>query len=691
MKESCHLRKWEHITTPQMFSQSLFSPQCWAHLPKLNLFKDSSLSQVFKVSSIVQVPNIPRDQRGSHVEDQRLARPHQVCAQHQGQVCMINFEAFQNQQHFMIQRFRSASRWIQRAFTPPPSRRGSENQDSGHSDVQLQIQESQKHVIQNVSATSRWWALIALIMSIMHFMVKGYQLSVAMFKKVKQITVMLMNVNQVSVTIIMIINQRRRQVQRRNQTRQSGQTRQSRSQYLCTFILFSALFATCILIVFRFMSFNQSLSQSSCLTAVSNSVESHHSQVLHLLPASVVTFAFRMSAAAAPQPVTEAAQLVAQSLQSMSIAHAKNEELNNLQVPMVRHALSQVESTQKDQELQRVMEMVKVNKEPSRDEHLLKCLIKSQMADHPQQWDDHCSHIRYFLSSFKYYQGDFETLHKVSQGHDRYYLVLSESEYQSWQTYGWIRPPRVSNELVGPQDQIHHAIHMLNRLGDAVNHLYYLRVAHSFMFNCHSESGHGRYYIFSGTLRSKVDDIPEITEESRARILRIVIDQDSMSYTDEVKYRKVKLRQFFKFHQIWSAETEMFNLSQTASSFMTQYVLYHESVAISNSYMSETILEIMQHPQVRLTERVIKIIRNSHPHMEALLISDGEFRQSVRELEIDRSFTVIDMRANPWEIKGSASSSMEVEGSSFKRGKRTSSSSAGSAVLTINSGRLTFG
>ena len=104
-----------------------------------------------------------------------------------------------------------------------------------------------------------------------------------MFKKVKQITVMLVNVNQVSVTIIAIINQRRRQVQGRNHSRQ---TRLSRLQYLCTFILFSALFATCIFIVFRFMSFNQSLSQSSCLTAVSNS-----SRVISLSSvASVVNF-----------------------------------------------------------------------------------------------------------------------------------------------------------------------------------------------------------------------------------------------------------------------------------------------------------------------------------------------------------------------------------------------------------------
>ena len=158
-----------------------------------------------------------------------------------------------------------------------------------------------------------------------------------------------------------------------------------------------------------------------------------------------------------------------------------------------------------------------------------------------------------------------------------------------------------------------------------------------------------------------------------------------MSYTDEVKYKKVKLHQFFSFRQIWSAETEMFNIYQSASSFMTQHALYHESVAISKWYLSETILEIMQHPQVKLTKRVIKIIRGSHPHVEALLISGGEFRQSVTELEIDRSFTVVDMRINPWEIKESASSSMDVEDSSFKRGKRSSGSTQGSAVLTINS------
>ena len=323
----------------------------------------------------------------------------------------------------------------------------------------MQIQVAQNHVTQNVSATSRRWSFIAIIMSIMHFVAQCYQLSAAMIKKVKQITVMLVNVNQVSVTIIAIINQRRRQDQRRNHSRQM---RRSGLQYLCTFILFSALFATCVFIMFRFVSLNPSSSQSSCLTAVSNSAESPRSQVLHLLSTSVVTFISRM--AAAPQPsaavnaVTESAALVDKSMQSMTVAHIKNEELNNdAQAPVVRHSLSQAQSTQKDQDLQRVMEQVRVNTEPSRDERLLKCLIKSQMADHPQQWDDHSGDIRYFIGSFKYFQGDFETLFTISQGYDHYFIVLSESEYHSWQTYGWIRSPRVSDELAGPQDQVYHA------------------------------------------------------------------------------------------------------------------------------------------------------------------------------------------------------------------------------------------
>ena len=402
------------------------------HLPKLNLFRDSAVSQVFKVSCIVRVHGL-QSHRESQVADQRLSRLHQVCAQHQGQVFMINFEAFQGQQDLVVQRFKSASRRIQRAFTPPPPRRGSENQDSSHSDIQTQIQENQNHVNQNVAATSRWWAFIALIMSIMHFVVQGYPFSVAMFKRVKQFAIMLVNVNQVSVTIIAITNQRRRQGQRRSQTRLSGHTRQSRLQYLCTFILFShnfsALFATCILIVLHFVSSNQSLSQSSCLTAVSNSVESFHSRLKLSRVLSLSSVASVVSLSCHLHFQNGSIKSADNNRSSSSGGSITSEhDYRSWQVPVIRHALSQVESTQKDQELQRVMEHVIVDvpqgTSVDREEHLLKCLVKSMMADHPQQWDDHNGDIRHFISRFKHYQGDFETLFKVSQGHDRCFLVF---------------------------------------------------------------------------------------------------------------------------------------------------------------------------------------------------------------------------------------------------------------------------
>ena len=89
-----------HHNPSDVLTKFVQSPVLGNHLPKLNLFKDSSLSQVFKVSSdvvsITPVQGHHRDLRRSHVDDQRLARLYQVCAQHQGQICMINFEAFQS-------------------------------------------------------------------------------------------------------------------------------------------------------------------------------------------------------------------------------------------------------------------------------------------------------------------------------------------------------------------------------------------------------------------------------------------------------------------------------------------------------------------------------------------------------------------------------------------------------------------
>ena len=57
--------------------------------------------------------------------------------------------------------------------------------------------------------------------------------------------------------------------------------------------------------------------------------------------------------------VNEAAASVAKSMQNMTVAHIKHEELNNdIQAQVVRHALSAMESTQKDHALQCVMDLV---------------------------------------------------------------------------------------------------------------------------------------------------------------------------------------------------------------------------------------------------------------------------------------------------------------------------------------------
>ena len=357
VKVSCHKVGTHHNPSDVLtkFAQASVLGQ---HLPKLNLFKDHSLSQVFKfcagVEKLKAVHRSHRAIKEAHCTDQRLARLyHQVCDQHQGQVCMINFEAFQDHQDFMIQRFKSASSKIRRAFTPPPRRGSDESNHSDHSDVQIQLPEVDQNIrngfIQNVSATRRWWSFVAIIMYLTHFIVQCYQLINVMTKKVRlrQIIGLLANVTQVWTMIMTIMDQRRRQVQRRNQSRQSRLS--DIHQYLCAFVLFSVLFAICVFIVIRFMSLNLSSSQSPCLTAVSNSPESARSQVLRQLSTSlstsVATFISRMAAA---QQTSASAASVAKSIQSMTVAHVKHEELNNdVQTQVVRHALSAAESTQK--------------------------------------------------------------------------------------------------------------------------------------------------------------------------------------------------------------------------------------------------------------------------------------------------------------------------------------------------------
>ena len=186
------------------------------HLPKLHLFNDHSLSRVFKYCSGVETVKIVGKNHAA-VSDQRLARLYQqVCGQHQGQVCMINFEAIQDQQDFMIQQFRSASVRIRRAFTPPP-RRGSDHSDHSDEDRQIQmpihspdVDQNIRNVLnQNVSPTCSWWSFIASVVSLMHFIVQCNQFVNWMVMKAKQIIVVYVSVNQVRTITRTIIDQRR--------------------------------------------------------------------------------------------------------------------------------------------------------------------------------------------------------------------------------------------------------------------------------------------------------------------------------------------------------------------------------------------------------------------------------------------------------------------------------------------------
>ena len=87
----------------------------------------------------------------------------------------------------------------------------------------------------------------------------------------------------------------------------------------------------------------------------------------------------------------------------------------------------------------------------------------------------------------------------------------------------------------------------------------------------------------------------------------------------------------------------------------------------SSWFMSDSIVDIIKNTQVRLTEQILKTIRSAHLHMESLLFSsNGEHKSSITELDIDRSFTVVDMRIR--ELQDS--SSMEVDEGVIKRGKK---------------------
>ena len=90
---------------------------------------------------------------------------------------------------------------------------------------------------------------------------------------------------------------------------------------------------------------------------------------------------------------------------------------------------------------------------------------------------------------------------------------------------------------------------------------------------------------------------------------------------------------------------------------MNQHVLYHESVSISPHFIADSLLSIMTHQQVILTERVVSLIRRYHPRLEQLAFRSGEFRQDLKNLEVSPSWTALEISVIPWI----SSSPMEID------------------------------
>ena len=139
----------------------------------------------------------------------------------QGQVCMLNFDSFEDQREILTQRFRNASTRLRRALTPPP-RRGSvlsEARDSSDSGIQSEDHLFTQRLGQDVSVNqpllaTRSWSFTQL-------MECCYQIVMKMINKSKQVAALFVNVTQVKIHIVQNthFNQRRSQeIQGRNQS-----------------------------------------------------------------------------------------------------------------------------------------------------------------------------------------------------------------------------------------------------------------------------------------------------------------------------------------------------------------------------------------------------------------------------------------------------------------------------------------
>ena len=184
-------------------------------------------------------------------------------------------------------------------------------------------------------------------------------------------------------------------------------------------------------------------------------------------------------------------------------------------------------------------------------------------------------------------------------------MVISEAEWSSLRNYGWLRSPRYSDdESAWPSTfGYHDAVKPQRRDQLLYKYIYncFLKVACSFVHCAKSDQASGKRVILSGIFRDSIESIPWVNG-FRTGIHRVMLPH------------KVLIHKFLK--------------------------LYHEALSANPFYVSDSLLNIIQNTQVRLTERVLALIRRFHPRLEQLIICNGELRQALKHFEFSPSWTV---------------------------------------------------
>ena len=295
------------------------------------------------------------------------------------------------------------------------------------------------------------------------------------------------------------------------------------------------------------------------------------------------------------------------------------------EAPSVRNAKSAHEGTQFKEELKEVIYQVRDTEHHPADSVPTVMSKRSLLHLCEMSWDNHHVDIQHFMKSFHQLSGTVNAF--TASEKKRKYIILSESEFASLKNFHWIRSPRISDdELEVPA---YHNIMLFSSLSDAITHWIYLKVADGFTHNCKSDLGTGRHVIFSGRFRDPIKSTLFING------LRAAVHHVSLPFEDSSQFSKVYIGEFVEEIQIWSATTDQFHCSGSASRLMSQHVLFHESESVSSHCVDASLLDI-SNTEVGLTEQILSLIRTYRPHLESSPLKDSEFRVGLRDLTHSR-------------------------------------------------------